>query len=244
MIESHHRINMQKIARQLRELHDAHGLGLNRSVYGTDKLLYKSYLECFYPQLLAGMEVPKILVEIGVRGGASLHLWSLFLPETAIHGVDLIGIGEQDGPNPDFMRRPNISFKKGEAYTTEMAAALPDEIDLLIEDGSHFIADQILTVRLYGPKLSAAGVLVIEDVQRAYLDAWRILRTIDPGQYRIGVQDLRLNKAAYDDFLITISKGQTPFLRRLHYTLRVATFPFEHLAIKVLHRFRGTKPTK
>ena len=188
--------------------------------------------------------MPKILVEIGVRGGASLYLWSLFLPEAAIYGVDLIGIDEPHGPNPDFMRSPNISFKKGEAYSAEMAAALPDEIDLLIEDGSHFIADQIFTVRHYSPKLSAAGVLVIEDAQRAYLDAWRILRTIDPEQYRICVQDFRFNKAVYDDFLITISKGQTPFLRRLHYALRVATFPFEHLVVKLLHRFRGTKPIK
>lgn len=229
-----------QIFRKILSIHNENELSLKDTPFGTDKLLYKSYFKLLYPDLISSLPKPKVIVEIGVRGGASLYIWSLLFPYASVTGLDLVGIGESSGPNPLYISGNNITFIKGNAYTRETANIVQNKIDLLIDDGSHRLKDQLKTIELYLSKLSERGVLVIEDIQRGYRDAYKLLLQLPYDQYRLSTHDYRLHKCAYDDFAICITRGKTTASLRLYYKIRSCTFLLEHIFIKLLKRFYST----
>lgn len=226
----------EQILLKILEIHNTNKLGLNDTPYGTDKLLYKSYFDRLYPLLLSLFPKINLIVEIGVRGGASIYIWSLLFPQASVIGLDLIEIGADSGPNPLYMSGQNTIFINGDAYTAEVANIVKNEIDLLIDDGSHYLKDQLKVIELYLGKLSEHGVLVIEDVQRGYRDTYKILCKLPFDSFKLSAHDYRLNKFAYDDFAISITRGKTTVARRIYYNLRSRTFIFEHVFIKLLNR--------
>ena len=119
-----------------------------------------------------------------------------------------------------------------------MSNEIQSGVDLLIDDGSHFLKDQLLVVDLYLKKLSGNGFLVIEDIQRGYRDACKILRAINPNEYCLSVHDNRFKKYVYDDFVISITAGKTSTLTRVYFKIRSYTFIFEHLLLKILKIFK------
>lgn len=229
----------EKIFLKILEIHDTNKLGLSDTPYGTDKLLYKSYFELLYPRLLSSLPGINAIVEIGVRGGASMYIWSLLYPRASLIGLDLVKMGDDSGPNPAYMSGQNTIFINGNAYTGEIANKVPDEIDLLIDDGSHYLKDQIKVLELYLDKLSEHGVLVIEDVQRGYRDAYRLLCRVPSESFSLSAHDYRFNKRAYDDFAVSVTRGRTPLARRIYYMLRSYTFLFEHVFLKLLNCICG-----
>lgn len=226
----------EQLFSRISDIHEAKGLGLNITPYGTDKLVYKSYLERLYPSLLVSCPEMQAIVEIGVRGGASIYLWSSLYPDASVTGVDLTRPGDTNGPNPAFLSNRNTTFLQGDAYTDSVAAKVPPTIDLIIDDGSHKLKDQLTLVGLYANKLSQRGVLVIEDIQRGYWHAFQILRNLPAReQFKITAHDYRFNKRAADDFAVSITRGRTSGWRLLYYLVRSGTFLFEHGIIKLLN---------
>ena len=230
----------ENLLAEIVRIHGEQDLGLDQSKFGTDKLLYKSYLEHLYPDLLAKLPQVRSVVEIGVRGGASLYLWSRLFPQARVLGVDVVGIGQEGGPSPQHMRQDNIEFIHGDAYTTEIADEIPPGIDLLIDDGSHHIADQLRLTELYLDKLSSDGVLVIEDVQDGYVHANIIMKRIPRDKFDIRAHDFRRKKKMYDDFVVCISRGRTPLLYQLYVRLRSKLNVFKHAWMR-LTRFWSTR---
>lgn len=183
-----------------------------------------------------------IVVEIGIRGGASLCLWSLLYPGASVIGVDTAQPGDANGPNPMFLSQKNMAFLHGDAYTDFIADKVPNSVDLLIDDGSHDLRDQLKVVDLYLGKLSDKGALVIEDIQRGYWHAYRILRHLPSRkQFRITAHDYRFHKRSGDDFAVSITRGRTSNWCLGYYLVRSCTFLIEHGAIKLLNCFSGPK---
>lgn len=145
---------------------DELNLKINRD-YGTDKGDAHSYIDQYYEEKFkVYREKEIILVEIGVRSGASLKLWSeYFSKKSKIYGLDnlydknvhLVPINEE------WTSSKNVEYIIGDAYTQEICDKLPN-IDILIDDGPHTFDSHIKLLNLYIPKMNSGGVIVIEDI--------------------------------------------------------------------------------
>jgi hypothetical protein len=135
--------------------------------YGTDKGHPKSYIDNFYEDFLKKYKNEKnIIVEIGVRSGASLKLWSeYFSKESKIYGLDnLVDKNEYSVPvNENWIDGKNIEYIIGDAYTEEIANNF-NEITILIDDGPHSIESHIKLLELYSSKIKKGGAIIIEDI--------------------------------------------------------------------------------
>lgn len=179
---------------------DELNLKINRD-YGTDKGDAHSYIDQYYEEnFKVYREKEIILVEIGVRSGASLKLWSeYFSKKSKIYGLDnlydknihLVPINEE------WTSSKNVEYVIGDAYTQEMCDKLPS-IDILIDDGPHTFDSHIKLLNLYIPKMNSGGVIVIEDI------------SYDPNQLFTYVPDSLKDASyvcdygGYDDRLIII----------------------------------------
>lgn len=102
------------------------------------------------------------LLEIGVRWGGSLLMWKDFLPNAEIYGVDINPID-----NKNVLCCNRIHVFQFDAYDSEQIAKnLGDlKFDIIIDDGSHRLQDQIQMINLWHTRLENEGVLIIEDIQ-------------------------------------------------------------------------------
>jgi cephalosporin hydroxylase len=175
--------------------------GDNNNNNGTDKGICHSYLET-YDKLLTpfiGKEIS--ILEVGVLTGKSLLMWEEFLQNAKIHGIDVSN-------RPAILDgHPSIVFHRANStHKNEVDAELGEmQFNVVIDDGSHDIRDQLATARLLLPRVKAGGIYVVEDVN-----------TGDPSRAgemfgEIGkceVVDLRTVKNRYDDVLIIFRKDQ------------------------------------
>jgi len=145
---------------------DAENLAINPN-YGTDKGHPKSYIDKFYEEFFRDYrDRNNIIVEIGVRSGASLKLWSeYFSKESSIFGLDnLHDKTEHAVPvNNEWISSKNVEYIVGDAYSTDISDKF-EKIDILIDDGPHTIESHIKLIELYASKISKGGAIIIEDV--------------------------------------------------------------------------------
>jgi predicted O-methyltransferase YrrM len=135
--------------------------------YGTDKGEPKSYIDGYYEENFKKFKDRNItLVEIGVRSGASLKLWSEYFNENSkIYGLDNLNDKNQNSVpvNESWVNSNNVQYIIGDAYSKEISDKL-DNIDILIDDGPHSIESHIKLLELYIPKMNEGGIIIIEDV--------------------------------------------------------------------------------
>jgi len=130
--------------------------------YGSDKFSAKhTYTEWYYNEFASRRETVRKVVEIGVGEGASLRMWREFFPNAQIYGLEVdqarvfveerieVIRGDQSKPNDDL-----------QAFSQRIG---PD-VDLFIDDGSHWPAHQSFTMEYMMPLLGAGVTYVIEDV--------------------------------------------------------------------------------
>lgn len=107
------------------------------------------------------------LVEIGVKGGASLRMWKSYFPNAEVIGVDIdpscetfaedrirILIGSQDDPR---ILEQVLSFSGGAP-------------DIVIDDGSHINEHVIASFTYLFSHLRLGGIYAIEDLGSSYED--------------------------------------------------------------------------
>ena len=136
-------------------------MGLNELAqhHGTDKQYFHNYYTRVYENLLRPYKTSCDILEIGVLGGASLKIWNDFFESGVVHGVDIepksLGYGRTecfivDQSNEDELRK---FAENGQKY------------DIIIDDGSHRMRDQQITVQILFKSLKSGGYFVIEDLQ-------------------------------------------------------------------------------
>lgn len=97
------------------------------------------------------------MLEIGVKSGKSLASWKEALPNARICGLDV----------SDKEFDPNIIPKDVETYVCDStikdsSKLITDKFDLIIDDGSHFVEDQIMTFENFMNSFNK--YYVIEDI--------------------------------------------------------------------------------
>lgn len=101
--------------------------------------------------------------------GGSLQLWRAFLGDQCrIVGIDLM-------PDAERLAGPDAEIIIGDQGDPALLRRLIDRvgpIDILIDDGSHQAAHQLLSFRTLFPALRDGGVYVCEDLHTSYWEGW------------------------------------------------------------------------
>lgn len=135
------------------------------ALHGTDKgtkpvrsgLTPKAYtLE--YEQVFEELAV-KTLLEIGVSRGASIRMWFDYFPDAHIIGLDIERTLVQAHPRFSFYRG-----NQADAELLEGIIARHAPFDVVIDDGSHRLFDQITSLDLLFPHVRSGGLYAIEDL--------------------------------------------------------------------------------
>ncbi len=116
----------------------------------------------FYRHLLAGMDTPKAVFEIGVKNGGSLALWQQLFPGARIVGLDL--------KLSKVVRHDGVIYLEGDQTDRVLLAKIAEEhgpFDLVIDDGSHVGEHQLMSLTALAPHVADGGAYVIEDVHAA-----------------------------------------------------------------------------
>jgi hypothetical protein len=123
------------------------------TIHGSDKTSVHNYA-AFYDQLWNDLRPLKI-VEIGVLKGASLRAWKYATPAAVVIGADrnpVPGLGVVQIVTPDY--RPLVD---------RLREVGP--VDLIIDDGSHKLTDQLAGAESLWDCLRVGGAYVVEDLQ-------------------------------------------------------------------------------
>jgi hypothetical protein len=168
--------------------------------HATDKNTYHSYVDNLYSALFTPIRNDvRTLLEIGILSGGSLRLWRDFFTSAEIHGVDIAAHSQIVG-------EPRIRTWLMDAYSAQTAACLPDQLDIIIDDGPHTLNSVIELFRHYPQKLKPGGLMIVEDVQS--LDWFTTLIAELPLELArdILVYDMRAARGQYDDVALVWRK--------------------------------------
>lgn len=128
---------------------------------------WSSYLGVLERTLEPIRDRPLRLLEIGVQNGGSLEIWAQYFPNAR----SIIGSDIDEGCGRLTFDDPRIQVLVGDIAASETQrriAELVDELDVIIDDGSHQSPDIIdAFIGLY-PQLTAGGIYVIEDLHCSY----------------------------------------------------------------------------
>lgn len=154
---------------------------------GTDKNSlchnYSPYYSIFFNPL---RDQKLNILEVGIYHGDSLRLWEEFFPNAMIYGADIEDCRQHE---TDRIK----TFIMDQSSPTSLITVLTKlpQLDIIICDGSHQSADDILTFETLWPHLNSGGYFVIEDTLCGWFDQWaKNVSIIERVQLMIGEVDM------------------------------------------------------
>lgn len=142
---------------------------LNKTGKVSDK--WSSYLDT-YDNLFYELKYKNInLLEVGVRNGGSLETWAEYFKNAEnIIGCDIDPLCNNLQYTDERIKVIVKDIKSDETYNAIFN--LTDNLDIVIDDGSHCSVDILHTFVNYFPKLNPGGIFVIEDTHTLYWREW------------------------------------------------------------------------
>jgi 23S rRNA U2552 (ribose-2'-O)-methylase RlmE/FtsJ len=161
---------------------------------GGDKGTIHHYIES-YDRLFSEKRNDNInVLEIGINRGESLKMWREYFPNANIYGIDITLPEHIDGVT---------------MYTCDQVDQIKlDELfkninfDIIVDDGSHKIQHQFLSLKYLWSKLNKDALYVIEDIQEPEIDIPLLSSFKKPTE----IIDTREISKRYDDILIVWKK--------------------------------------
>ena len=125
----------------------------------------------FYYEYLKDRDIKKVLeFGIGYEGtmghvanyktGASLYMWQEFFPKAQIFGADI----SPKAMIKDKRIKTYVCDETDEKQVKQLVSEIGGDIDLFIDDASHFVSHQILLAKTILPLLKKDVIYIIEDV--------------------------------------------------------------------------------
>lgn len=110
-----------------------------------------------------GKEV--VILEIGVFQGGSLRMWKHYFGDKAkIYAIDVF---EQCKQFEEDRIEIFIGSQSDRAFLQEVKAKIP-KVDILIDDGGHFMDQQIISFEELYPHINSGGTYLCEDLHTSY----------------------------------------------------------------------------
>jgi hypothetical protein len=127
----------------------------------TDKGFWHGYID-FYEQVFGGRSFERI-AEIGIFRGNSIRWLLERFPHSTVHGAD---IAPRVAEYPQDERFTFVQMDQGDSV--QLRGFLSGGFDLIIEDGSHFPAHQVLGLVEGLAALRPGGIYILEDIQTSH----------------------------------------------------------------------------
>ena len=185
--------------RTLQEIYEDHS-NTTGAGHG-DKGTAHSYIES-YEKLFSPYRDKKInFLEIGIAYGESLELWHEYFSKANIFGADIHGIEIYSNKFKPGGYRDDERFTIwiSDATKPEFLDVIGDtKFDIIIDDASHQLHDQINSFNLLKDKMNPGGLYIIEDVVHLNNVEAKFKEIHD----NIEIIDLRKVKGRFDDVLI------------------------------------------
>lgn len=178
--------------------------------YKTDKCpqVLHNYTPFYWEQLKDRRESVRKVLEFGIgcpmnmarfhkdyQTGASLRMWRDFFPNAQIYGADILPETQiEDERIKTFI----CNEHDGDAIRN-LIQTIGSDIDILIDDASHYYTEQNFLCRTLMPLLPKDVFYSIEDVRSTHL----LLRTIGQ-KYECFAPDLHPLKSIYRDSIIIV----------------------------------------
>ena len=137
-----------------------------------------------------GTNNPRVLSNMGKNGlpGASLRAFRDFLPNANIFGADVDRniLFEEDRIKTFFVDQTQSDT------LNDLAGELPEELDVIIDDGLHAPNANLATLAFALPKLGCGGWFIVEDISRFSVEVWEVVSTLLGGdEYESTIIDTR-----------------------------------------------------
>jgi len=131
--------------------------------YNTDKRIgaaFHGYTKIYFDLFKDKRDEVEKVMEIGVWKGGSLRMWRDYFPLAEVYGLDNHRelLFEADRIKCFFTEQ------KDEIILDETVKEIGAGFDLIVDDGSHEVDDQILSFKKFFPLIKAGGIYAIEDV--------------------------------------------------------------------------------
>jgi hypothetical protein len=158
-----------------------------------DKGTTHSYIQ-EYERILKPYRYNSTVLEIGLYMGESLKMWNEYFVYSEIIGVDIT-----DRYLKNIISENKYNIIISDATTPQFLNTIPDKtFDVIIDDASHKIEDQIKTFNILKTKMKNNGVYIIEDV----IDIEKTVNKFISLHNNYEVIDNRHIKNRHDDVLI------------------------------------------
>ena len=128
---------------------------------------WSSYIAVYEDLFASRRHQPVRLLEIGVLNGGSLEIWAKYFSAARLI------LGCDNNPACASLRfdDPRVKLVIADACSNKGArqiAAHADELDIVVDDGSHNSPDIVRSFFRYFPKLANGGIYVVEDLHCSY----------------------------------------------------------------------------
>ena len=147
------------------------------------------------------------ILNLGYRTGNSLKCWSEYFFNAKIYGIDIFAHPELNNGRIHTM----VSDQSNTQELKNVVEYINEEIDIIIDDGSHNGEHQKISFMFLEKYLSKEGIYVIEDIQPDYIEKYNNL-SIFPEEfknyilqkYEVKIFDTRYSENRYraDDFMM------------------------------------------
>ena len=130
--------------------------------YGADKSSrFHNYLD-FYESVLPDRSFKGRLLEIGVMDGLSVRMWREYYPDAEIIGIDIKDMSHMH--NSDWQVPESVKLLTLDGTKAKDMKPL-GKFDIILDDGSHYWADQQKSFELlYYSQLNEGGIYILEDL--------------------------------------------------------------------------------
>lgn len=159
-----------------------HELGIK---YSTDKAHTHGFTHLYGEKLSAFKYDNLKILEIGVWMGCSLKMWEEYFVNSQIFGADIFTEEERKKETINYNSKlqpenhVNIIFDENRTKIfvvnqeiEEDLLKLPDDLDIIIDDGGHTMFQQQLTLKVMINKLKTNGIYILEDLHTSFLDSY------------------------------------------------------------------------
>ena len=160
---------IKKFTFRLRKFNLTLSLSELGKAYRTDKYEL-GYLDEYERFLGPIRQDAKYVIEIGIgghdkkeSGGYSLKMWSNYFKKAQIIGLDIV--------DKSFLNSKRIKTYKCDQSNPDEINKITTNIslDLVIDDGSHFVNHQLISFKTLFPKIKPGGFYIIEDTCGSFM---------------------------------------------------------------------------
>jgi len=118
---------------------------------------YHCYLDLYDRYLTPIRQNKNNILEIGILFGDSIKIFKEYFSESTIYALDIV-----DKTN---LTEQNVNIIVGDQSDRDLLNKFPNDFfDLIIDDGSHKMRHQQVSLGVLFPKLKSGGVYIVEDL--------------------------------------------------------------------------------